>query len=340
MYKSIETLRFLAGFLVFLCHYPEKTGVYVIDLFISNNLFSGAIGVDIFFIISGFVMYISASKLSEHSTFLTFWLGRIFRIFPLYLAVTFLYIMLSPKSFEALDIIKSVFFIPYLNNSNVYADPLVTLGWTLQFEMFFYVLVSLGIYFKNIIYLPIFSIILVVLLGFFYKFYFASFIIFEFLIGYLMALYVSKHEFQYKSKYKEYMVFTITCLLFLTASLGVDDQIDHVGVNRMVISIFGFEVNRLLIWGIPSALLVFSLIKLESKINWRISFLGNYTYSFYLLQIFPIALAVKLTSFNINPLMMFIFTLLLLFTMSYFSYHFFEKNFMKLSQNIKQTLKQ
>ena len=77
-----------------------------------------------------------------------FWLARIVRIVPLYWIFTTLYVaaaLITPESFyvvhlEAAHIVKSYLFVPATHPNLGLIAPVYTLGWTLNYEMFFYLL--------------------------------------------------------------------------------------------------------------------------------------------------------------------------------------------------------
>lgn len=102
---------------------------------------SGFAGVDIFFVISGFII----SKVGTGQSASTFLAHRVIRIVPLYWTVTLLMcaVSLIPGAFHQFtfsltSLLKSLFFIPYSDQSgNIW--PLVVPGWTMNYEMFFYV---------------------------------------------------------------------------------------------------------------------------------------------------------------------------------------------------------
>lgn len=113
-------------------------------------------GVDIFFVISGFIMW--------HTTFnrnvgtLEFLRHRVIRIVPLYWLVTTFYLailLIRPSwmqsaKFELAHIVASYLFIP-ANHPAVpgLMWPLVIPGWTLNYEMFFYLLFGLALLFTS-----------------------------------------------------------------------------------------------------------------------------------------------------------------------------------------------
>ena len=113
----------------------------------------GADGVRLFFVISGFVMMWSSSRLtSEAKGWLTFISKRAIRVVPLYWFVTtfkvaVLSILPSAALHATLDwngIAKSYLFIPSLNSDGEFR-PVVGVGWTLNFEMFFYALFAIAL---------------------------------------------------------------------------------------------------------------------------------------------------------------------------------------------------
>lgn len=110
-----------------------------------------AAGVDVFFVISGFIMLIT----NRNGTPGKFAIRRIIRIVPLYWFLTLLLIFLAlwlPSQFRttvvsASAIAKSLLFIPYLNPGHPgEVFPLLVPGWTLNLEMFFYAVFALVLF--------------------------------------------------------------------------------------------------------------------------------------------------------------------------------------------------
>jgi exopolysaccharide production protein ExoZ len=105
----------------------------------------GSSGVDVFFVISGFIMVVTTWRGRIAPT--EFWRRRFIRVVPLYWLLTLLMIAVAwvaPSLFKTLKVtpttlLQSLFFIPHFSQSfpgSVW--PLLVPGWTLNFEMFFY----------------------------------------------------------------------------------------------------------------------------------------------------------------------------------------------------------
>jgi exopolysaccharide production protein ExoZ len=140
---SIQYLRALAAFGVVLFHSLDGTG---------HDFAFGATGVDLFFVISGFLMWTTtAHNDAEISRFLV---SRVKRIVPLYWIATVLTLSLSrlaphffyQASWQPERVIKSLLFIPQTGiEGGIF--PVLYQGWTLQYEMFFYALFAFAMCF-------------------------------------------------------------------------------------------------------------------------------------------------------------------------------------------------
>ena len=92
----------------------------------------GQAGVDVFFVISGFIMWMVTIKPIGPGQFL--W-HRVVRVVPLYWIATL--IMAAVRGSSAPDAIESLLFWPH-RDAGGQVWPVLVQGWTLNFEMFFY----------------------------------------------------------------------------------------------------------------------------------------------------------------------------------------------------------
>ncbi|MDI3335251.1 acyltransferase [Defluviimonas aestuarii] len=112
--------------------------------------FNGNFGVDIFFLISGFVIWVSGAKIPAGA----FALRRIIRIVPIYWMVTLYASLVDVRNGlefgfwpETEDFLRSLLFIPYQNaERGGDISPILGVGWSLNLEMYFYALFTVGIF--------------------------------------------------------------------------------------------------------------------------------------------------------------------------------------------------
>ncbi|HEX4235560.1 MAG TPA: acyltransferase [Caldimonas sp.] len=113
----------------------------------------GTSGVDLFFVISGFIMVVTTSGHGIGPV--EFWRRRVVRIVPLYWLLTLLMVavaLVAPSLFKTLKVapvtlLESLLFIPHFSQSFPgIVWPLLVPGWTLNFEMFFYAVFGLVLF--------------------------------------------------------------------------------------------------------------------------------------------------------------------------------------------------
>jgi exopolysaccharide production protein ExoZ len=111
--------------------------------------------VDLFFVISGFIMWITTIDSGRGPG--AFWLARLVRIVPLYWIYTSLYVLvallvprvLNSGVLDPVHVISSYLFIPANHPLLGNAAPPLSLGWTLNYEMFFYFFFGLFLFLRN-----------------------------------------------------------------------------------------------------------------------------------------------------------------------------------------------
>ncbi|EAZ0646969.1 acyltransferase [Salmonella enterica] len=148
---SIQILRGIAALFVVCFHFRYAVNDIYAQKDIGNRLFEfGSFGVDLFFIISGFIMAMSARKNENLSEF---FIKRFFRIYPLYFVVLTLYILLSFNEYSLPQIIKSYLLVPidYKSEMPYYGYSIMAIAWTLTYEFWFYFIfgISKKLSYKN-----------------------------------------------------------------------------------------------------------------------------------------------------------------------------------------------
>lgn len=146
---GLQLLRALAALMVLIGHIlGEAQHYFVVSLPITALPWTR--GVDLFFVISGFIITLSASRhLRQPGAFL--W-RRFLRVAPLYYLFTTVMVatlLLLPGAakdtvLEPGQIISSYLFLPFERYDGRIA-PVLSLGWTLNYEIFFYVLMALSL---------------------------------------------------------------------------------------------------------------------------------------------------------------------------------------------------
>ena len=150
MYQSLQYLRGIAALMVVAFHAAAigaRSGGYEP----ASMFTAGLAGVDLFFVISGFVMV--ASTAGRRTTPLAFLWKRVIRIVPLYWLLTLLVAnvallrpdLLSSTDYDGGLLLASLFFVPVQNPAVGETLPMLIPGWTLNYEMAFYLVFALAL---------------------------------------------------------------------------------------------------------------------------------------------------------------------------------------------------
>lgn len=252
-------------------------------------------GVDIFFVISGFIIFYIANQRKLTAT--DFIVKRLIRIVPLYWFYTSALVallMVFPQAFNRLNfdlsnIIKSYLFLLSKNNiGNI--GTVLFVGWSLTFEMYFYILFSLSLIISPRTQLPF--LVIVILIGSILSFFIKnlpdfSLVIFsplplEFLAGCFIAkLYLNQ----------KYLQPTLAIAAILLGIFGIIVS----GLFGVILS--ALDANRVGYFALPALFIVYGLVSLEAKQKIQFPtislFLGDASYSIYLCHLFVIATVSK-----------------------------------------------
>jgi peptidoglycan/LPS O-acetylase OafA/YrhL len=145
----VQTLRAIAALSVCVVHFNSLELMLIGRANDPLPLYSLASGVDLFFVISGFVMVYSSERLfGEAGGSGIFLRRRLVRIVPLYWVMMAFGIYAESIHFDVVSLLKSYLFIPFVATNGQFT-PLYGVGWTLNFEMFFYVVFAGAIFFRR-----------------------------------------------------------------------------------------------------------------------------------------------------------------------------------------------
>ena len=291
MLHSVQYMRAIAAILVVFHHAAWKGEQY------STNplhwFHVGSIGVDLFFVISGFIMCYTVDK--KKVDFWNFLKARFFRIIPLYWVLTSLalvvYLIFPEKvnsSGGVTDVLASFTLIPsegkYLINN----------GWTLSYEFLFYFIFAtcLTLNTSGKYLLPCAIMITACTIGFYsgevnyLVSFFTSVYLLEFVFG-IFAFYVSKR---------------VSANFYAGVSLIAVSVVMVFIVNK---NLSLMEPNRIIQFGVPSLLFFVGMVLIEPifslksnrKLSRTLKALGDSSYSLYLFHPFVLVACSIVLSF-------------------------------------------
>lgn len=281
---SIQILRAVAAMAVAVFHIAGEPDRFGFTSGFANVFGTGAAGVDLFFIISGFVMvYASEPLFGRLGGASSFFYHRLIRIVPLYwlitgssLALAFLIPRLGGTLYPTTTVVASFLFIPFARPDGV-MEPIISQGWTLNYEMFFYAIFAIAVFVprRRAVVLATTTIVLAVVIGRILALpepasAWTDPIILEFAVGMILGL-------AYREGVKLRPSLSLALLFAGVALFAVSS---HLGTSQRIIT-----------WGIPAALIVggatFGGFSFRNPL-WRgLAILGNASYAFYLLHTLP-----------------------------------------------------
>jgi len=292
--QSIQFMRAIAA--LFVLYFHAITMVSTHGGYKTAVSCSGAVGVDIFFIISGFVIFLLTNRKAQPPG--KFLARRVIRISPpywLYTSITVALLLFVPEAYRRLKfdpvfVLTSYFFL-LGDNTAGHPGTVLGVGWTIAFELYFYVLFTVALLFTPRS--PLRTIIPVIFFGTALSFLikdipsFAQVAIsalpLEFLAGCLLA----------KAYLARYFLPQKLCLPLITVALG---EIWYVGYVHMFTD--PLAAGRVVFFGLPAMTLVYCIVSLEAishlKFPKIVLFIGNSSYSLYLCHGFVLLAVVKL----------------------------------------------
>lgn len=299
--QSVQSLRFIAAFLVLIGHLfmeAKKHGLITEDVHAMIDMFPWGTGVDIFFIISGFVINHVMSRMENtpHNV-KDFIIRRLIRIVPIYWLYTGLMVVamvvfsgiVKSNTLESSHILASLFFIPWENPTTGELRPVLGQGGTLNYEIFFYAFAACAILlpqkyrnmFLTITLIPVFLFSHFLGEAPYFKVFLGYSIILEFILG------IWLYEI-----YKRVKTLS-TPLSLILIGFGL--------ISMVVLADIGIDEDwRVLKRGLPSMIFSAGIIffplaqRSDTLINKLITLLGDASYSLYLSHPFVLVLLAML----------------------------------------------
>jgi peptidoglycan/LPS O-acetylase OafA/YrhL len=336
MLFSIQFLRGIAALLVVLHHTAFKGQIYNTGTL--DWLTIGSSGVDLFFIISGFIMCYTTHD--KRISIMQFMFQRIKRIIPLYWFFTLLafiayifYPSMVNSSGGTTSVIDSFLLLP------TESKYLVQNGWTLSYEFYFYFIFSF-----IVLLLPVgrwkYAVLCTLLFvlpflggrfeakNIYNQFFFSSWWI-EFGYGVLLFL-IYKNRFVSLKLGFALLIAAILCLIFINCNSSIVEKFDR-----------AFYI------GMPMAMIFYAAISFENCLNNQGNFvsniferIGDSSYSLYLSHPFilsPMAIISKKLGINDS----FLFGLMLVgpaILTGYLVFIFIEKRILNLTRSKKNKI--
>jgi peptidoglycan/LPS O-acetylase OafA/YrhL len=269
--KTIQALRAAACLLVVAFHALD------------GRWANGAVGVDLFFVISGLVMGLSSRSLATRPDgWRIFTIRRLRRLIPLYWSLTGLKLAIGlalPATLAATrpgawNIFASFLFIPSRDGAGL-VRPVLGVGWTLQFEMLFYALYALALAWRKNTLGVLLPILLPLAIAGFWRandwpapLALANGMVLEFCMGLVLAALLARLK----------QMPPLGGWLLAAAGLALLTNLPSCGNWRFVC------------WGLPAACIVAGALVLEAPVGRRLPpfvlTLGEASYAIYLVHPF------------------------------------------------------
>lgn len=342
-FYSIQYLRFIAATMVVLVHISHTLSEHLKSA--TAAMFDpGATGVDIFFVISGFIMYAITRRGTRGPG--EFFLLRFTRIAPPYWIITTVMLaavlarpdLFYASSFDAAHTIASYLFIPW-KHPDADIQPLLHVGWTLNLEFLFYSIVALTLFpvipAAMRLWLAIGVMIALTIAGYVFTptnpilVVWTSSVMMEFAFGMIVAW----------AYFRGLRLPVWLSLGMILAGFALLLQVTEVGGV--------YDRSRWLNAGLPSTLIVWGALELEKAgrvpgVGW-LKFLGDISFALYLCHYFAIGFIRALWPRDMiggisNDILFYVAALALSFAGSALFYLLVEKPLINVAQSLVKSL--
>ena len=332
---SLQYLRAFAALWVLLTHVLQQCDVRPHGVF-----WAGQWGVDVFFLLSGFIIYLTTK---EKSSWMNFSIKRIFRIYPAYLLILALYLLYNSTfalntselavmgggNFKGL--IYNILMLPISGPITTHSL-IVGQAWSTVFELYFYFLFAMLLFTKTPKRYIVHLIILLCIVGYGYRLVGMPV---TGVLGFFSSVMGSKH-----------VIFFIEGVLL--AMCYENGWLKQIG-NSVYFLLF-FTLMSFYVWLMTNTysqaysilispcvfvgvLLLNDYVKSDSCWNKALSFCGDISFSIYLVHILIIRIIMNNIGIG-NLYAVIVFSLLLTLMTSAVIYLLVEKRFINLAKRL------
>jgi peptidoglycan/LPS O-acetylase OafA/YrhL/glycosyltransferase involved in cell wall biosynthesis len=293
--ELLQSCRGIAALLVLLFHVTQLSREKLGQTFLYGLFQFGDSGVNFFFVLSGFIVFwVHRFDRGQSDRLKPFILKRLVRVYPLYWIITLLLVpvyVLIPSFGQGYEnhlavIFKSLLLLPQTH------PPILTVGWSLSYEILFYLVFSLTILLK-----PKLSgrIISVWLLG----------------TIFIQCLNITGNSFIEQNLLIQFVFsfhnleFALGCLsAYLISQSAIREGLFLLVLGVSLFAFYGMHqpeqatLERVIFYGVPSMLIVLGAASLDLKRSFKLPrifpYLGDASYSIYLTHYPYLSAAIKL----------------------------------------------
>jgi len=352
---SIQLLRGLAALMI--CFFHLKGLLNSSTSYFGAKYFGGgAIGVSLFFLISGFIIVYSTQRSDGSWRYVkNFFVKRLIRIIPLYYIMVLLWVFAYDRNLDYfhkdyLTLVNTFCFVPIFDSplGPSYGMPPLKVGWALNYEIFFYFIFGISLFMKRFRWVTLFAIFFSLLIvvplivkgfvsfnpAFNYKYdllYFSLMtnpMMLYFAIGVVFGL-LYKSNFLIKPKWIQLSILIISIGLFLMIYLNDSPFIDNFFITLAICS---FLVFGLLFYNKDKGICVPGIFV----------YLGDMSYSFFLIHPIVVIALPRFIRFigytrRLDGIYYFFMLMIFIFVLSILSYELIEKRLLKRLSGILTT---
>lgn len=357
--NSVQLLRAIAIMLVVYAHSIDAA----INAGLSSTQASfyylenwGAIGVDLFFVISGFIMTVILPLYMHANGWKTFFRKRLLRILPLYYLISAYLIFRTALDGHALDVsdVLISFFILPVFDTTTFSIPYIAVGWSLAYELYFYIIIAFLLAFAHnkIFRYILFLIPTISLIGFLtdadyilFKFV-TSPLLLEFGLGIVAGL-IYKNVVNTSMADRYLRVISVAVFIAGLVAISFTIFIDTRTISEVAYLVRDNNVamQRAFIWGVSCFLFLLGVVLVENAFRIKIPKLfvsmGDASYSCYLVHtwfVIPHIMTLMLQTPLDNGDVSIIVSVLISLFFSLPFYYIVERNINRFAIRLSQTL--